>query len=316
MNVMVLGASGFIGRWVVRALSSHGANVSAVVRDPVTAGQLFQRYGIEAGIHRCNLEAPELLPDLIHRLRPSVVFNLAGYGVDHTERDEAAAFRINAALVEAIYDALPIPDPNWPGQQLVQVGSALEYGEISGDLVETSVPNPTTFYGKSKLAATCWLKRRCERYGTKAVTARLFTVYGPGEHTGRLLPTLLQCAQTGSIVPLTSGVQKRDFTYVEDAVTGLLQLGFACVSPGEPVNVATGRLTSIREFAQTAASILGIPNEKLGFNVIQTRFLEMEHSPVNIQRLRTVSGWAPDTTIAEGIRKTLAFFLAQRKELH
>jgi nucleoside-diphosphate-sugar epimerase len=315
VDATVLGASGFIGRWVARALYSQGANLTVVVRHREASERLFRRYGVKARIVACDLDAPDVIPELLDELHPSILFNLAGYGMDHSERDQAAACRMNAGLVEALCDALPDTTNNgWRGQQLVHAGSAQEYGMIEGDLAETSTPNPATFYGKSKLAGTCWLRRHCRQTGMRAVTARLFTVYGPGEHPGRLLPTLLEGVHTRKLLPLTSGTEKRDFTYVEDAVTGLLHLGVSKVTPGEPVNIATGRLTKVREFAQIAASVLGIPRDNLGFNIIESRVQEMDHNPVNIHRLRTLTGWSPQTTIEEGIRRTAEFLATQPRE--
>jgi nucleoside-diphosphate-sugar epimerase len=306
---MVLGASGFIGRWVAHALTQRGSKVTAVVRDRRASMRLFSQYGIAAEIATCDLESPDTLRELLREFRPSIVFNLAGYGVDHSEQDAATASRINSQLVQSLGEALAgyADSSGWPGQRLVHTGSALEYGDIRGDLAETSEPNPTTLYGVSKLAGTSWLQRFCGKTGLKAVTGRLFTVYGPGEHAGRLLPSLLEGARTGRRIPLSSGIQKRDFTYVEDAAAGLLRLGVAGAVPGEPVNVATGRLTSIREFVQIAAGILGIPEENLGFHAIATRFAEMQHDPVNIGRLAALTGWTPSTSIEEGIRRTVGF---------
>ena len=77
---------------------------------------------------------------------------------------------------------------------MIHVGSALEYGTARGNLNELTAPSPTTLYGRSKLAGTLRVCRAARRRGFRAVTARLFTVYGPGEQPGRLLPSLMAAA--------------------------------------------------------------------------------------------------------------------------
>jgi nucleoside-diphosphate-sugar epimerase len=134
--------------------------------------------------------------------------------------------------------------------------------------------------------------------------ARLFTVYGPGEHSGRLLPSLLAGARENRPIALSAGEQKRDFVYVEDVVEALLRLGASDTGPGEVVNVATGRLTSVRRFVETAAEVLAIPAEHLRFGALQPRFQESEHGDVTIEKLRRLTGWTPQTAIEEGIRRT------------
>src|SRR5205085_11129237 len=128
-----------------------------------------------------------------------------------------------------------------------------EYGVAQGDLSESTDAAPTTLYGRSKLAGTRALTDRCRALGLNGLTARLFTVYGPEEQPGRLLPTLCTAAATQEPIELSDGRQRRDFTYIEDVVEGLLRLGVAAPNPGSVVNMATGRLTSVRSFVQTTA---------------------------------------------------------------
>ncbi len=307
-RVIVLGSTGFIGRWVARALNLQGANLFLLVRDPAVAEGLFPKYGIKGEICASDLADLERVKKEIEAIQPQVILNLAGYGIDRSERDEAQSYRINAELVAALCEALAgFPAENWHGQRLVHVGSALEYGEIHGNLNENSAPFPTTLYGKSKLAGTLKLSACCQALGLPGITARLFTVYGPGEHPTRLLPSLLQAATDGEDLPLTAGEQERDFTYVEDVAEGLLRLGAARSKPGDIVNLATGVLTSVKSFVLSAAEVLGIPSGRLKFGALPSRMEEMEHEPVSIEKLRKILGWKPETTIPLGIRKTSSF---------
>ncbi len=307
-RVAVLGATGFIGAWLARRLCACGAEPHLFLRDSVRAKRVFASHGIEGHRVELNLRDTQALREALHRIRPAITFNLAGYGVDRSEVDEAVGDRLNAQLVQTIAAALAdARDPSWPGRALVHVGSALEYGTIGNDLDEESDPLPDTPYGRTKLRGTLLLREACTRTGLPAATARLFTVYGPGEHPHRLLPALLETARSGEPLRLTAGHQHRDFTYVEDVAEGLLRLGAAATGPGEVLNLATGRLQSVREFARIAARVLGIPDERLRFDELPTRPEEMRHAPVAIERLRSRLGWAPTTTIEEGIRRTWRF---------
>jgi nucleoside-diphosphate-sugar epimerase len=306
VRVAVLGASGFIGRWVAHALCRQGARVALIVRDRLATEEVCSDFRIEGEVVETDLRDSYAIRNLLDVINPSIAFNLAAYGVDSSERDEAAAYLINARLVESVCITMASQThSNWAGQQLVHAGSALEYGAIGGNLSEDSTPRPTTLYGKSKLAGTRFVTRSCRDLGLSAITARLFTVYGPGERPARLLPSLLRTAKSGNVLHLTSGSQRRDFTYVQDVAEGLLRLGLTTESRGEVVNLATGRLTSVREFAETAARILDIPEERLRFGSIPIREEEMVHSEVSLARLRRMNGWTPTTSIADGIRQTL-----------
>jgi nucleoside-diphosphate-sugar epimerase len=303
--VLVLGASGFIGRWVARSLAHLGAEVTCGVRDVSAMLATGAAYGFTPRVLPVDVIDEASVDGLLDACRPAITFNLAGYGVDRSERDEVRSWRINADLVRqlgALVHRYPAGD--WTGQRLVHTGSALEYGPIGGHLPEDATPSPTTLYGMSKLAGT---RALLEHWPSSTVTARLFTVYGAGEHDGRLLPTLLEAQGHTQPVPLSDGSQRRDFTYVEDIADGLLRLGRLPLVPGGVVNLATGRLCSVRDFAETAAAVLGIPQNRLDFGALPWRPDEMPHDEVAVNRLRETVGWIPATPVADGIRRTALF---------
>lgn len=300
-RVLVLGASGFIGRWVVRRLGQTGADLVMAVR---SASSMHDQR-VTGEILEIDLQDFDAVTEMIMQASPMVVFNLAGYGVDPVERDEAKAWRINADLLPVLVKAMSrVPAARWQGQRIVHTGSALEYGISTGDLSESSTPAPTTLYGQTKLAGTRALQTDSVSMKLAGVTARLFTVYGPGEHPGRLLPSLLEAARNGKTLDLTAGEQRRDFTYLEDVVEGLLRLGITNTLPGDIVNLATGHLTSVRQFVETAARIMGIPRDHLHFGALPTRAEEMQHKPVAVHKLKELTSWIPSVSVAEGIKST------------
>ncbi len=308
VRVLVTGAAGFIGRWVARHLTNQGADLHLAVLETAPAEPVLVRWGARGTLIAADLTDDAALRALIERVRPAIVFNLAGYGVNPAERDEALAQAVNTRLPEVLAEAMAMVQlPAWAGCRIVHVGSALEYGTAAGDLREDTTPTPTTLYGTTKLRGTETLLAAADRHRLPAVVARLFTVYGPGEIARRLLPTLLAAREHDLPIPLTAGGQLRDFTYVDEVAAGLLRLGAVPATPAVPVNVATGRLTSVRDFTTTAARVLGLPVGRLRFGELPTRPEEMHHDPVNVERLRALTGWQPSMDVAAGVAATQAF---------
>ncbi|MEP7002059.1 MAG: NAD(P)-dependent oxidoreductase [bacterium] len=304
--VAVLGATGFIGRWVARALAEAGAELTVVGRDRRSTESVLRDLGIRGTVVTAELAQPHLVHDVLAQARPAIVFNLVGYGVDTSERDAQASRTLNADLPPAIADAMAELVSDWRGQHVVHTGSALEYGTAPGDLEEHTVATPTTLYGRTKLDGTQRLHARATQLAVRAVTARLFTVFGAGEHDGRLLPSILAGARTSVPIRLSAGTQQRDFTYVADVVEGLLRLGALSTADAGVVNLATGLLTTVRRFVEIASGVAGIAAQRLEFGALPARAEEMHHDPVNIARLRSLVDWSPATTIEEGVRDTLA----------
>lgn len=305
VRVLVLGGTGFLGRGLVRLLVDAAADLHCVVRPSAYSRQRLDL----ATVHSLDLVDLDQTASLVKQLRPAVVFNLAGYGVDPDEKqaaNESLARRLNADLPESIARAVAeIRSNRWIGRQIVHVGSIAEYGPISGQVSEGIEPRPAGIYGETKLGGTVGLARAARETGVQALTARLAQVYGPGEHAGRLLPQLIAARLSGRLDPLTVGTQRKDFTFVADVAEGLLRLGLTPGIPGECVNLATGRCTPVRDFVIEAAYLLRLPTELLRFE----RPIppgELSHDSVAIDRLRSLAGWIPTTEIREGISRTIA----------
>lgn len=276
----------------------------AAVRDPDRAAAILGRWGVRAEIHRADLSREPDVRRLLADVEPAVTFNLAGYGVGRDERDEGASSILNSALPGWLARSLTSNrDPSWRGMTLVHAGSALEYGEAGADLDELGPCRPTTLYGRTKLEGTLAVARTP---GLHAVTARIFTAYGPGERAGRLFPSIAEAARRTGDVALGDGAQRRDFVFAEDVAEGLLRLACAPGREGAIVNLATGRLASVREFALLAAHRLGIAEPRLRFGALPPRAEEMVHGPVRVSRLRELIGWSPPPSLEGGIARALA----------
>jgi UDP-glucose 4-epimerase len=300
-NVLVVGATGFIGRWLCRAFDTAGTQVFGVCRNPPGPSSPFRPI-------IADLALPGSGAQLIERTRPDLVVNAAGYGVDRNERDLGLARRVNADLVEELAVAiagLP-PSVSWPGQRLIHIGSAFECGSVSGTVTEETPCAPATDYGRTKLDGTRRLAAVREQTGLQAVTVRVATVYGPGEHPHRLLPSLLRAADTGETLQLTAGEQERDFTYVADVAEGAVRLAKCRNTPGPILNLGTGELHAVKEFATRAREMLGIAEDRVIFGALPYRPEEVWQGRFAVDRLDALLGWRPRTGLDEGIRATIA----------
>jgi UDP-glucose 4-epimerase len=311
--VLILGAGGFVGRWVARAATAAGADCTLAARDVRSARAIGEAYEFDGEFVPCDLTDREATRALVIDARPEIVCNLVGYGVDRTERDEGLSHQLNADLPETLVNVCgEIGRRTGRPPMLAHVGSALEYGSTTGAVAEDSPAEPHTVYGSTKLAGTRVLQRLAPTLGVPAFTARLFTVYGPGEHTGRLLPTLVDAAHTAAPIPLSAGLQLRDFTHVEDVATAFLRLARGPRLSGDIVNVASGRMRTVRAFVEEAARVLEIPSDRLQFGAIQTRADEMPHNAVRVDRLRSLLGDALSDDVTDGVQRTMAFLAEAR----
>ena len=82
------------------------------------------------------------------------------------------------------------------------------------------------------------------------------------------------------------------------------------------VNLATGRMTPVREFALAAARVLSLPDDLLEFGAEPIRPDEMRISGVDVSRLSSRTGWVPSRTLEEGLQRAAAFETQQQHVGH
>jgi UDP-glucose 4-epimerase len=298
-SVLVTGGNGFIGRHLVRRLLRSGCEVTLLQRSP-------ERIEPPAALLRLSrLDAKSISAALGGR-HFDWVFILAGYGVHPNDRDAETMFQINVAAVRSIVDVACSLDPS----AVVLAGSGSEYNfdGVERPVAEEHALEAYKAYGASKAAGTLCAASLAAARQLPFAACRIFGVYGPGEPPHRLLPSLLKGAQGNDRIPLSLGFQKRDFLFVDDVVDALINVAeFLQREPQQCIlNVGTGEPISVRRFTQTAAAMLGIAEDRLGFGDIPMRPDEAMVFSGNPAKLHTFTGWKATVNLNDGIRRCLA----------
>jgi dTDP-glucose 4,6-dehydratase len=143
-------------------------------------------------------------------------------------------------------------------------------------------------------------------HGLRSNIARIFNTYGPrmALKDGRVVPAFLDQALHGE--PLTifgDGTQTRSFCYVADLVDGLVRL--AGSEERYPVNLGNPVELTIMEFAQCIQGLMG---SKLPIVFEPLPEDDPQKRRPDISKAKRTLGWEPKTTLAEGLRITIAYF--------
>jgi nucleoside-diphosphate-sugar epimerase len=187
-------------------------------------------------------------------------------------------------------------------RRFVGIGTCLEYGRCDQPRSENHACEPRTLYAACKLSAWLVCRALAAQVGVSAVWARLFYLYGPDENPGRILPALRGALRAGQTFPMTEGTQIRDYLHVDDAGRALALL---CKREIEGVvNVASGQPISVRDFALTAASVLGAKSQ-LRIGEIPMRRDEEMFVVADIARLRGLGFEPKHLTLREGLDHAL-----------
>lgn len=241
-RVLVTGGNGLIGRHLAAGLGALGFEMHAVSR----------RGGPGPNDHAVDIFDAAGVDSLLRRLRPSHLLHLA-WTTEHGKfwHDSANEDWLRASL--RLVDAFAAHG----GRHLVGAGTCAEYDwtQGDGDLSAEDAPiRPATPYGEAKARLAEALLTRSD---LTAAWGRIFFVFGPGEDSRRLIPSVAQAVLRGMPADIGPGDQIRDFIDSRDAArlfTTLLAGGLA-----GPFNIATGQGHRIRDVAARMADLAGRP---------------------------------------------------------
>jgi UDP-glucose 4-epimerase len=259
-RVVVTGGAGFIGSHLVEHLVATGASVTVV--DDLSTGRLEHLQTVAPRVELVVGDLGDVLRLKRIRLEDyGFVFHLAGNAyippsVANPAFDFQANLRNTFALLEALRET-----PNAPG--LVNASSAAVYGNPTClPIRETDPTIPIAPYGVSKLAAERYVAVYSRLYGLRAVSVRLFSIYGPRQRKQVVYDLFCKLrANPKRLEILGDGSQARDFIYVLDVVQALMLVATAAPKHGEVYNVASGTTHTISELAEACCRVSGLRPE-------------------------------------------------------
>jgi nucleoside-diphosphate-sugar epimerase len=253
MRALVTGAGGFVGANLVAHLVTAGHEVAAVVR-PRGDNWRLAGQDVEASIVECDLEDAEGVEQMTLSRRPDVIFHLAAHGAYAWQQDLGKMLTVNLRCTQALLNAAAKLDAT-----LINAGSSSEYGYKDHPPKEDEIARPNSHYAVTKLAATHLCQLAADKHGTRAITLRLYSIYGPWEEPGRLVPTLVRAARSGGWPALVNPSTARDFVLIDDACRAFLAAATVEVQePGRVFNIASGTQTTLADLVSATAEIFTV----------------------------------------------------------
>lgn len=166
-------------------------------------------------------------------------------------------------------------------------------------------------YGWAKLMGEMALRAYHKQYELKGVSCRLFTVYGPRENETHAIIAFIAKAllRMDPFEVWGSGQQDRNFTYVDDVVTGML-LAAEKITDCRAINLGTDEIIKIGDAARTVCEIVGHRPSEVFCDRTKPEGVHARAASVKLQE--ELLGWRPNVTFHEGISKTIEWFLHSR----
>ncbi len=306
MRVLVTGADGFAGRYLVRRLVEAGHEVVAGCR-PGGAAVDWTALGAAVRPQPLEITSNTSIEAALDSAPDGIVHLAAVASVREASADPGAAWTINAAGTGRLVSAVAARREAGRGDPvLLLVSTAEVYGKGSGaPRRETDPLLPQSPYAASKVAAEVAALEAWRRAGVRVVIARPFPHTGRGQTRQYVLPTFVEqlraARKTGALsVPAGNLERVRDFLDVRDVVEAYLRLLTRGV-PGEAYNVARGEGVMLGELFHRLAELVGVKAEPKPDPSLM-RKADVPHLVGDSTKLRRATGWAPTIALDETLR--------------
>lgn len=302
-RVLITGASGFIGSFLVEALVRRGATVHCLLRSG-SSTQNLRAVLTQIEIHRADLTKAKGLAAAVQAAQPETIFHLAATGATNVQVSPVVATQVN---VEGTLNLLLALDGNY--RVFVNTGTCHEYGDNEPPFREDQDPRPKLPYAITKTAAWHFCRRFQHNKGWPIVTMRPFSVYGPRQAANTFVSACIRAAQSRHTFDMTPGEQTRDWIYVQDVVTGLLRAAEEPAAIGKTFNLCTGQETSLYEVAQLivreVSTYRGTTPIAINRGALAYRSSEIWRLVGSPARAQDILDWTATTSIEQGIRQTV-----------
>lgn len=311
-SVLVTGATGIVGSWLVRSLIGVGAHVVALVRDRDPRSEFFR-----SGVDRTVIQVPGDLTDLplleraLGQYQPSVVYHLAAQTqVRHAQRHPLDTFESN---VRGTYHLLEAVRRSSTGIDAVVVASSDKaYGPaVTLPYTESHALVGRNIYDASKSITDMLAASYSASFDLPIAIVRCANTYGGGDlNWDRIVPGTIRSICRGARPIIRSdGTPRRDYVHVDDAVRGYLALTTALLQGrerGEAFNLGSNDPVAVVDLVREIGQVMQRPElepivQSAAPNELADQWLDSSKAAARLD-------WTPQVARIDGLRRTIDWY--------
>jgi len=310
-TVLVTGATGLVGGWLVRDLLAAGADVTCIVRDWVPQCELVRSRDLEkCGVVRGDITDQALLERALGEFEIDTVFHLAAQTIVGTaNRNPVSTFEANIqgtwALLEAARRSPSV-------KQIVMASSDKAYGDQTVlPYCEDAPLEGRHPYDVSKSCADLIAQAYAKTYRLPVAITRCGNFYGGGDlNWSRIVPgTIRSLLSDQRPVIRSDGSLIRDYFFVEDGTAAYMLLAEKLAADpslaGQAFNFSNELQVTVLQLVRALTRTLGSALEP---DIQNHAANEIQHQYLSASKARSMLGWKPLFTLEQGLQKTAHWY--------
>ncbi len=298
-SVIITGATGFIGSWLVKEFSENGIKITAIVRpETLNLNKIKDVSNIE--IVECDMENIEELSEKLSEKGYDAFYHLAWNG---SAGDLRSDYETQLANVDITIRAITVAE-KLGCNKFVGAGSLMEFESNQVVMKDGFIPNTSNIYSIAKYTAHAMSKAYSSNLKIEHIWAYITNAYGEDEFSPRFYNSTLRKMINKEKLDFTEGNQLYDFVHVSDVARALRLIGEKGKS-GYNYCIGSGKPRPLRNFIVEMKNIVDEDLE-LNFGVVPSTGISLIKEIYSIKTLESDTGYEPMISFENGVKMFLS----------
>lgn len=300
MKILITGANGFLGSNTLKHLLKSNHEILAFSKNNNNISDVLDKITF----HRCNSENYYDYESNIIEFSADVVLNFAWDGGNsYQDINSLNQFYKNIPLSLSLLEIINKQDKK---PKFIGLGSFTEYGLLLTKAEEFFVEKPINFYGLSKKTVKDITEIFCDENGMKYIWIRPCYIYGPGDVSTRLIPSIINKILKGEKVILSSCKTIIDYLYIEDFCSAVSSLMESDTNSGI-YNICSSNEYVLKDIIKLIKKSIK-KQSTIIFDKKLDRTLSSQYVCGSNNKIKNEIDWTPKIKIEEGIKNTIDYY--------
>lgn len=298
MNIIITGGNGYLGSSMARKFLSENHSVYIFSKNTFNIKDILS----QVTFHKATNSNPHPTQNKITKFKPDLVFHFGWSGGNHhNDVNNPIQFYDNVESSIELVNLLK----NLPKKpKFIGVGSFSEYGNQQNLISEETIESPTNLYGLSKLTVKQYSKMLCEMYNIDWTWIRPCYIYGPGDVSTRLIPTLINKFTNNISVDLDKCDTLIDYLYIDDFVNFVYNLS---LSPNTGIyNICSGKEYKLKNLIKLVFDLVSSKSIITFSNNVE--YPSSQYICGDNTKIKSVTNLKCSTDIKKGLVQTIKYF--------